>query len=154
MRTSIIYLLAFGLMAGLCLALVTMATPPDRLILGGWEQTGWAYEKVDKAPDTEETQLLDEVTRSVGKGLVLHRAETWEFMPGNTLRLINGDAVEEVRWNLKGRGHLLHITHANGSVEHFILERIDQDSMRLQFETEIQARGIARLEFKRPAISS
>lgn len=149
MKDLLKYLGVFCLLVATCVALIGATTAPDRTILGKWEQTEWTYELLDLPRGEEPDTFLEGVKQAVGRHLVVHKAETWEFLPGHRLRLRVGDQVEEAHWRLMGRGHLLRIVHADGSQEHYVLDRLDGETMRLQFETDIQARGIASLVFKR-----
>jgi len=149
MKDLLKYLGVFCLIAAACVALVGATTAPDRVILGDWQQTDWVYEMVDLPKGGEPASFLEEVKYSVGKGLVVHEAETWRFLPDHRLRLLCSDRTVEARWRLKGRGHILQIIHDDGTKESYVLDQLDKHTMRLQFETDLQARGIASLVFSR-----
>lgn len=149
MGSRSIYLISLIAIIAGWLALMSTTSPPDRLIMGTWSQVSWEYEAMD-ALDTEVTpDFLDMVKRSVGEGLVMHEAETWEFLPGHRLKLVHGEDTEVVQWRLKGRGHILQIIHENGVRENYQLDKLDAKTLQLCIETNIQARGIARLVFNK-----
>jgi len=149
MRFFITYLIVFCLMAVGSLVLISATPAPERHILGKWEQTSWAYEKLDLPEGQEVDLFVESVKRTIGRGLIIHQAESWEFLPNNRLRLQVGEENQEATWRIKGRGHLLQIVHENGVEEHYTVDKLDDDTLKLYFETDIQARGIAKLIFTR-----
>ena len=151
MKLLLTYLWVLCLLVGGWIALISAAPPPERLIVGTWQQTSWEYEKLDLPPGGVPADFLEAVKHSVGAGLIMHQAETWEFLPGQSLRVVNGEEVEVVQWRLKGRGHILQIIHDNGVTENYHLEKLNDSTLQLNIETNIQARGIARLVFNKTA---
>jgi hypothetical protein len=149
MVSRIIFILGLLAIAGAWLALISATAPPDRLIMGTWSQVSWEYEAMEAMDEEVTSDFLDMVKRSVGEGLVMHEAETWEFLPGHRLKLVHRDGEEVVQWRLKGRGHILQIIHDNGVRENYQLDKLDRSTLQLCIETNIQARGIARLVFNK-----
>jgi hypothetical protein len=149
MRIVLTYLAILVFFIGGWIALISASPPPERQIIGSWEQTSWEYEKLDLPSYPASLDFMDEVKRSVGEGLIIHKAETWRFLPSERLLLYNGDTVEEARWRMKGRGHILQVVHGNGVTENYVLDKLDQATLQLYVETNIQARGIARLVFSK-----
>jgi hypothetical protein len=149
MRIVLTYLTLLTLFVGGWVALIAASPTPERQIIGSWGQSSWEYEKLDLPPYPASLDFLDEVKRAVGEGLVIHKAETWRFLPGDRLLLYNGDTVEEARWRLKGRGHILQVIHGSGTTENYVLDKLNGDTLQLYIETNIQARGIARLVFNK-----
>ena len=154
MRTAITYVGTLCLVLGGLVALISATPAPERLIRGSWQETNWSYEVVDLSEGDDEADFLKQVKRSVGRGLVLHQAETWDFFPDHRLRLTGGGQTTEARWYIKGRGNILRIVHPGGDTENYEIDRLDRGTLRLQFETDIQARGIASLEFNRNSAST
>jgi hypothetical protein len=57
------------------------------------------------------------------------------------------DTAREVRWKLKGRGHILELEYDNRIVEHYNLTELNDNTMVLNFDSDIQVKGIAKLTF-------
>lgn len=148
-RIAIIYIIVLALLVSGFTLLINVSLPPERLILGEWQETNWSYEMVDLPIGAERRDFLEEVKRSVGQGLIQHQAEKWVFLPDHRLMLTGEQNEVEARWFIKGRGHILHIIHPDGSKENYVVDQLDRNGLRLQFETDIQARGIASLAFSR-----
>lgn len=124
----------------------------DKQIVGNWVEIDWVYEKVDaydNYDDAEKKQVPEFIKQSIGEQLIIHEAETWHFMPDGRLLLQKEDGEEELQWRIKGRGHILQLKHDNNVIENFEIAGIDKENMYLHLETEVQARGIAKLIFKR-----
>ncbi|GAB3164085.1 lipocalin-like domain-containing protein [Telluribacter humicola] len=139
------------------LLLVSSAASPDQLLAGTWEEVAWEYEKVDKSrgADTLSSKVISEdVKQMIAQDLIVHRAEKWHFWPNGTLSLIaEGDINDAPRkrlnWRLKGRGHILLLHYNDETEESYNIVKLTQDELTLHFYTEMQARGIAKITFKR-----
>lgn len=121
---------------------------PEAVILGKWQESAWEYEKVDKIDGKEKPeahQIRDQHTEN----LVIHEAETWQFLPDKKLKLIGKNKEEIVEWHIKGRGNILELKHSSNMVEHYNLTELTPDKMVLNFESDIQVRGIAKLTFEK-----
>ncbi|GHB70776.1 hypothetical protein [Persicitalea jodogahamensis] len=145
-----------GFLAGfLCLFLVLMtnASSPDRLILGRWEEVDWQYEKVNAHSNgqTLPGQVIeDDARQRIASGLIIHKAEKWQFLPDGTLRLSDGSAIKNaVRWSLKGRGHVLMMQYDQALEESYTIAKLTESEMVLHFHTDIEVRGIAKITFKK-----
>lgn len=130
---------------------VNSVPSPETSILGRWEEQKWEYEKVDKkGRDPENFKYIsEEVKHLIGQNLVIHKAETWIFMPGGKVRLIGENTDKTVMWRLLGRGHILQFKYDNDTIENYDLTELDENTMVVNFDTDIQARGIAKLTFKK-----
>lgn len=124
---------------------------PEERIRGRWEEQKWEYEKVDKKRSDPESykHISEDVKHDIGQNLVIHKAETWIFLPNRTVRLIGEKTEKTVMWRITGRGHILQFKYDNDTVENYDLTELDENTMVLNFDTEIQARGIAKLTFKK-----
>lgn len=124
---------------------------PERAIIGTWNERSWQYEKVNARSDLKRLQSQDTIAQSVkdqlGKHLVIHSAEVWQFKRNGTLLLHGRDTTKEVRWKLKGRGHILELEYANKVIEHYNLTELTPSRMALHFDSDIQVKGIAKLTF-------
>ncbi|MEA1785684.1 hypothetical protein U1E44_06255 [Arenibacter sp. GZD96] len=127
---------------------------PDERILGLWEEVAWEYEKVDKIESENKPftkQISEGIKQEIIESLIIHQAETWNFLPDGTLNLSGKDNNEAVplEWNLKGRGHVLKLKHADKKTEHYTLQRINNDEMVLYFNSDINAKGIVKMTFRK-----
>jgi hypothetical protein len=151
MRIRLIYFVILCLGTSSFLVLISATPDPERQILGEWKEVKWEYEKVDLTGD-DGTALLhipDDVKASIGQHLVIHQAETWTFLPDGRLRLKSDTVDKEVTWRMKGRGHILQIKYDRNNIENYVVDKLKDGTLWLQFETDIQARGIARLVFEK-----
>jgi hypothetical protein len=140
------------LFIGFCLIqLKRRVQSPERLIVGTWNERSWQYEKVGSPQDLQALQSQDLMAQSVkdqlGKHLVIHSAEVWQFKRDGVLLLHGRDTTKEVRWKLKGRGHILELQYADNLIEHYTLTELTPTSMALNFDSDIQVKGIAKLTF-------
>ena len=124
---------------------------PEELIVGRWEELKWEYEKVNKAENdsTNYKHISDDVKDLIGQNLIIHKAETWIFLPGRKVRLLGENTDKTVKWSIRGRGNILQFKHDNETIENYNLTKLDDNTMELHFDADIQARGIAKLTFKK-----
>ncbi len=153
MRSVFIYSLVLLLSVAIFVTLVESMQSPEKLILGAWNERDWQYEKVYTQDDLWRVKNVDTMAQSVkdhlGKHLVIHVAETWQFKDDGTLLLLGADTSKQVKWKLKGRGHILELEYDDKMIEHYNLTELSEDEMVLNFDSEIQVRGIAKLVFDR-----
>jgi len=125
---------------------------PEQLILGSWKEHSWEYEKA-YSPATLKVMNRDTISQSVkdelGRHLIIHSAEIWDFNPDGTLVLHGSDTTKQVKWKLKGRGHILELEYANRVIEHYNLTELNENTMVLNFDSDIQVKGIAKLTFNK-----
>ena len=147
------YILLFLALAWTFVQLKRQVQSPERLIMGTWNERQWQYEKVNAPSDLKKLQAQDTMAQSVkdqlGKHLVVHSAEVWEFKREGLLVLHGRDTTKEVRWKLKGRGHILELEYANKVIEHYNLSELTSTNMALNFDSDIQVKGIAKLTFNK-----
>lgn len=129
---------------------MTEVQSPENQILGTWNERSWEYEKAYSRAAREALNndtISQNVRDKLGKHLVIHSAETWKFNPDGTLLLHGVDTTKEVKWKLKGRGHILELEYADSVIEHYNLTELNDSKMVLNFDSDIQVRGIAKLTF-------
>lgn len=147
------YLLLFTPVLLVFFAMAVNSTSPERRIVGAWQETSWEYEKVDKhyehgglMPKT----ISDNIKQEILGNLIIHESESWTFLPDGKLLLRTADnKIENLEWKLSGRGHVLVIKHADGLSEHYKVQRVSNNELVLHFDTDIQAKGIVNMTFKR-----
>ncbi|RAV29959.1 hypothetical protein DN748_07410 [Sinomicrobium soli] len=123
---------------------------PDTVILGKWEEISWEYEKLPGNPEIRADKTIsDNAKREITRDLVIHQAETWEFRPNGTLVLYDSKGATLSEWTLKSRGNILKIYNGKNTPEHYNLQVLNQDEMILYFNTDLQAKGIAKMKFKK-----
>lgn len=126
---------------------------PEQMIVGTWREQSWEYEKVNTPADKQRLKDRDTIAQSVkdqlGKHLMIHSAETWKFHPDGTLTLEGSNTAKVIHWKLKGRGHILELEHRDHTVEHYNLTALTNEQMILNFDSDMQVKGIAKLTFHR-----
>ncbi|MBX2915005.1 MAG: hypothetical protein KF856_07015 [Cyclobacteriaceae bacterium] len=124
---------------------------PEELILGNWTEKAWQYEKVSNPNELHRKHSVDTMAQSVkdqlGKHLIIHSAETWHFNSHGKLLLRGADTVKMVNWKVKGRGHILELEYANQVIEHYNITELTSTRLVLNFDSDIQVKGIAKLTF-------
>lgn len=151
---SLLYLAFFPACLALFILLLSQDKSPDRKIVGKWREVSWEYEKVNRenAELLPDRKIHEHVRNELAQDLIIHRAETWEFLPNGKLLLHKGDgSTVRLDWKLKGRGHILKLNYANQKTEYYDLNELSQDGMTLYFDVEIQAKGIVRMTFEKIA---
>jgi hypothetical protein len=144
MRFGIGYIISFLLVGGLIITSLSLSQNPEKLLIGKWREVSWDYERKD---DNRLKEIGPEVRDRVDKTLLIHNAERWEFLPDGTLFLWGKNGKLEARWRLGGRGNVLRLEHARNIVEHYNVTHLSADILILNFETNIQAKGVAKLTF-------
>lgn len=150
MKIWIKYTVAFGLGLMLFLSLISMANNPETKIEGQWEELSWKYEKADWDHINKfgNENLSDKIKNMVSQNLVIHKTEKWKFLPDGKLLLEGKGYSKIISWAIKGRGNILELKYGN-NVEHYSLSELSADKLILNFNTDAQTRGIARLTFKK-----
>jgi hypothetical protein len=151
MKLWLTYLSVFGLGIISFIIMISTAESPETAIVGEWKELTWEYEKVDKVDSLSETISFtsDNIKEAVAQHLVIHQAEIWTFLPNGRLKLQSNDSEKFVTWRIKGRGDILQIKHDNNIVENYNLTKLDSNQLVINFEADIQARGIAKLTFQK-----
>lgn len=127
---------------------------PESFLLGEWNEREWNYERFSNTEFLQQHDSNNVVLThvpSTEKGLLFHEHERWEFNKDGLLQIVdNQEQVHAYKWCLKGKGDVLLIKNHNDEVlEHYKITHLDKDSMVLNFELDIQVKGLARLTFKR-----
>ncbi|HMQ06774.1 MAG TPA: lipocalin family protein [Saprospiraceae bacterium] len=131
--------------------IIYIAPTPEDSIIGEWKEVEWNFEMVDKnVKDSLAYQSLSEYAKKVsGQHLVIHESEKWYFFPDGKLILEGQDYFKEVKWSIKGRGHILQVKYGSGQTENYNISELNEEKLVLNFESDAQARGIAKLVFHR-----
>jgi hypothetical protein len=141
-----ISVISLGLM---CIAVMgSTAKNPAGLITGEWKELSWEYEKVNKA-DTERVhykEISDEVKELMDEKLVIHTSETWQFLPNGKLKLHTAKGHKTLSWKLNGRGNLLEIKDEKAK-ESYNISELNDTLLVINFDTDLEVRGIAKLTF-------
>lgn len=138
---SVLYIALFTVPILLFAAMMLNSTSPEQNILGSWEEVAWEYEKVEQ--DNENGSFIsksisESIKREIIKSLIIHEAETWEFLPNGKLKLDKKDQITTpLEWNLKGRGHVLKLKHPDDKTEYYNLQKVNDDEMVLYFNSDI-----------------
>lgn len=150
MKIWLIYLSALATAILLFYALIADKVSPEQQILGEWKEVNWEYEKVDETERVARYRhISDFVKQTMGQHLIIHQAETWTFLDNGKLKLSGDNSEEIVNWSIKGRGHILELRHDNDAVEYYDITGLDRQNMVLNFDSDMQVRGIAKLTFEK-----
>ena len=95
--------------------------------------------------------ITDDARSQIARELIIHEAETWEFRKNGDLLLHRkNQPPTKLSWTLKGRGHVLRISHGKEkTMEFYDLAEINNKNMVLYVDIEIQAKGIVRMSFEK-----
>lgn len=128
-----------------------MAENPEKKIEGTWKELVWEYEKVDKNDTVNKDfkSVSSYVKEIASQNLVIHKAEKWIFKPNRKLILEGKDTTKEITWTIKGRGNILELKHDDNTIENYSLTEISDKKLVLNFNTNTDVRGIARLTFEK-----
>ncbi|MBL7964119.1 MAG: hypothetical protein JNM31_09795 [Flavobacteriales bacterium] len=141
------------LLAGLPVILVLSgAAHPEQRIAGAWEEVLWTYEKADPAADGvgPGTWFDEHLRHEVSKDLLIHESENWRFLPDGTVELDKRNrTTERLRWKLKGRGHILELVYDDDRQESYQIRSLTDEELVLQFNSDLVARGIVKIVFKK-----
>lgn len=150
MKIWLNYIGFFGIGFVLFATLLSMSQSPEATIEGEWKELSWEYEKVNRndtlKPDF--TNVSSYVKDIAGLDLIIHKAEKWTFCNNGKLILQGDGYSREIGWVIKGRGNILQLKYGD-NIEHYSLTELSADRLVLNFDTNTNARGIARLTFEK-----
>jgi hypothetical protein len=117
-----------------------MSPNPEDKILGEWTEVKWEYEKINNK------DFLDYDISKIKR----HESEHWVFLPDKTLLMKKGnEVISTAEWRIKGRGHILKITHEDGFQELYDIKELDSGELIVNFDIGMETKGIARLHFEK-----
>lgn len=133
----------------LVFSLISAMQSPEKRIIGNWVETAWEYERTAKGSDIlPDRHLPEELRDEITGKLLIHTAETWQFFSDGTLILRKKDgAMSHLHWKLKGRGHVLQVCLPGSDNEYYDIGELNDSSLLLYIDTDVQAKGIVRLQF-------
>lgn len=146
MKLIALYLGLFCIVTSTVAVLLIVPDDPEQMLTGKWREVSWEYERLDQPGGRD---MADDVRERVGKTLVIHKSEYWEFFPDRTVALMHKNGARKVKWRLTGRANVLRLEYDRKIVEHYNITRLSPETLVLNFETDIQARGIAKLTFQK-----
>lgn len=131
--------------------LMSIAENPEKKIEGSWEESIWEYEKVDKNDtiNSDFKNISSYVKQIASQNLIIHKAEKWVFLPNQKLILKGEKTTKEIFWSIKGRGNILELKYGNDNIEHYNLTELTNKKLVLNFNSDTELRGIARLTFEK-----
>lgn len=140
------------LMPIVIITLLRAGSSPDQEVLGEWREVAWEYEKLDtKHADPDWIEDIDDhVKAEIYNHLIVHKAEIWEFLPDGDL-ILHGDRGDSIHlvWKLKGRGNVMELDHESKDIELYYIQELSPDRLVLNFNTDLQVRGIVKMTFER-----
>lgn len=138
-------------------ALAGCGLHPESALVGSWQESDWRYERLDDHDGvmgtwTDGVRLREYPDRRVTR----HEAERWEFRRDGEVHIVARDGSRmRGRWRLKGRGHVMTLRFPDShSFEVYRIQDLDEDRLILHYDVGMEARGIARLEFRRAGIAA
>lgn len=131
--------------------LMSMVENPEKKIEGSWKESVWEYEKVDKNDtiNSDFKKISGYVKQIASQNLIIHKAEKWIFLPNQKLMLKGKSKTKEIKWTIKGRGNILELKYDNDNIEHYNLTELTDNKLVLNFTSDTELRGIARLTFEK-----
>tara|TARA_R110000796_G_scaffold252631_3_gene389362 strand:- start:24601 stop:25089 length:489 start_codon:yes stop_codon:yes gene_type:complete len=151
--TKRFYLVSFAIALILFTTMLLNSTSPEENLIGSWKEIAWEYEKVEKESENGNQiskTISKQIKKEIVKNLIIHQAEVWTFSPNGELILKGEHMVSKpLDWNLKGRGHVLSLIHPDLKTEKYNLNVLSKDEMILYFDSDIHARGIVKMTFKK-----
>ncbi len=124
---------------------------PEKAILGSWKESSWTYEIVDSKSAKKDSTLTEKnptLEHDVFSQLIIHKSEQWNFGRNSSLVLDKqNQRPVKVKWNLKGRGHILKLTYAGDTIEYYQIKELTDKRMVLHFENDVHAKGIVKIVF-------
>ncbi|UCS95807.1 hypothetical protein KZP23_13395 [Echinicola marina] len=154
MRVGLLYLGITVLLLTGVVSLMAYDISPDNKLLGEWKEVSWEFEKLDEAVDHEfwgiSKSITDQLKKEISRELAFHEAEVWKFYPDGKISLEGSNGKRaSLFWRLKGRGHVLKLFGHADSIEHYQIQKLTDDTMEIHFNTDLQARGIIKMTFKK-----
>lgn len=148
MRTILLFIVSLLTLFLGAVFVLTKMRGPEKLLVGKWQEVSWEFEKVDQQENNLFFADEDFQRNEICKDLLIHKAEVWEFQNDGTLVLSSKDhQPENLRWNIKGRGHILVLAHGDDRLESFQIQEISHDSLVIHFGFDLQVRGIVKMTF-------
>lgn len=129
--------------------MATNASEAQYSLTGMWTEQNWEYEAPSAINLKNSTSGVKPIGASTPNYLVVHQSEIWQFDKNGNLYIHSPQSIKEAKWSIKGRANVLVLYYPNGMREHYNISHISTDSLVLNFESQIQARGIAKLTFTR-----
>ncbi|UII26228.1 hypothetical protein LVD15_23490 [Fulvivirga maritima] len=149
-KILMIYVGIFMVPCALVLIMLSNDQSAEDKVLGRWQEVSWEYEKIDKKREVgeENWDINEQQKYEISQGLVFHEAETWHFLPTGELELYNQTGLlSQLEWRIKGHGNILKLEKTDAEVEHYQIQKLDDNKMEIHFNTDLQVRGIVKMTF-------
>ncbi len=151
MKANLLLVAVISVVVGSAIFLIVSSTNPEELIVGEWQEVSWEYEKpIAPILGDSSKAIADDLKNRLAQDMIIHMAESWKFSPDGSVKLIGqGKDTVVVNWKFKGRGHILKLHYEDGLEEYYNVVELNRDELILHFHVEMQAKGIAKITFKR-----
>ncbi len=123
---------------------------PENKILGTWKEVSWKYERVDLRSG-KNTHADTSLEHDIFSNLIIHQSESWKFDPKLLVLEKKGQNPLQLHWSLKGRGHILKISHGREINEFYQITELSQNRLVLHMENDVHSRGIVQIVFEKDA---
>lgn len=130
---------------------VVYVASPEKIIQGEWIETGWYFEKPDAPREAQGMAAFveDNIRREILERLEILHVESWVFHEDGTLEVHDDKEHSDLRWAIKGRGHILDIMKDGKSIESFQIQKLTKNQMQLFLNIDMQIRGIIKINLER-----
>lgn len=148
-RDHLIKLTYILIMALFSVSLTTIVSSksPELLIQGVWMEKEWHMEKGD---ESTQVNIMDNGLREeILKDLELLHYGIWDFSADRLTTYDTQQMGTSVEWLIKGRGHILELRRDGKRVETFMIQRINENTLELHLNFDLQVKGIVRIVLER-----
>ncbi|SJN46766.1 hypothetical protein [Sphingobacterium sp. JB170] len=143
------YIVIFGILSISSLT-VSRLDSPEQIIEGEWIETAWSIEKDNTNNAVSITSpVYQELKKEIFDDFHELHLGCWNFSENGKLISTNKHQNEQLKWYIKGRGHILEL-HRNGKrLESFQIQAISKDKMVLHLNFDLQVKGIIEIILER-----
>lgn len=146
---KVTYLLIAGLLFT-SVGFVIYSENPERLIQGEWQEKEWHLEKDNAEQQYMGVSILSQGLRAeILRGLEEFHHGVWKFDGNRVVHPVDGVVRDEMEWYIKGRGHILELRRDGKPLESFQIQRIDENSMVLHLNLDLQVKGVIKIVLER-----
>lgn len=143
---SITFVLCFVLLFG-SISIIIFSQNPEQIIQGKWDEKGWYFERTETPVVNEKQASIDDEMRGeILKDLEIPHATEFVFNDDKTFE-VNGNQKHHppIKWNIKGRGHILELTQDGKLMSSFQIEELNEKRLILHLNFDLQVKGIVKI---------
>lgn len=123
---------------------------PERLIQGEWVEKEWRLEKDNASPElASSSQLQEGLRKEILRDVEELHLGVWKFGEDRTLYAADASANRDLKWLIKGRGHVLELRKNGKPIESFQIQQISAERLVLHLNFDLQVKGIIEIVLER-----